>query len=168
MNFVILLFSGFLSLSVSVFLLCFLHRNFHFFCRQKWLFLSKKVKPINLHWFWEDVLGMPRVACQIDFLSRARSSEWKITRWQATSGIPTHQFPKSMEVRGLFFFGRWGFLLFFFIPKMPNHQTLAFRLLNWQPCNSYFLGYFWTHLNDFQIFQISCNMTFVEEGCVWH
>ena len=31
--------SGFLSLSVSVVLLCFLHRNFHFFCLQKKKFL---------------------------------------------------------------------------------------------------------------------------------
>ena len=100
---------------------------FHVFLARNDYFFQKKVKPINLHWFWEDVLGMPRVACQIDFLSRARSSEWKITRWQATSGIPTHQFPKSMEVRGLLFLEDEVFFYFSSFQKCQYFKLWHFK-----------------------------------------
>ena len=46
---------------------------------------------------------MPQVACQIGFLPRVRSRSGRIESWQVTSGIPTHQFPKSRLVKALLF-----------------------------------------------------------------
>ena len=63
----------------------------------------KKVKALPGQRFWEDVLGMLQLACQIGFLPRVRSRSGRIESWQVTSGIPTHQFPKSRQGRALLF-----------------------------------------------------------------